>query len=137
MKKKTKGFDISMVYLNYLLCEVLSVWKGNKMSDDYVLVLRHTPVVEAVSRNIQYMYENVFESNKKLIRENYAIVKINTFCIYTDNNSSKILFLTVLFFPNSMWLSCWIQIPPLGNGLVLIDDLTLNCMLGKIGKTLY
>ena len=48
-----------MVYLNYLLCEVLSVRKGNKMSDDYVLVLQHTPVVEAVSRNIQYMYENV------------------------------------------------------------------------------
>ena len=37
-----------MVYLNYLLCEVLSVRKGNKMSDDYVLVLQHTPVVEAV-----------------------------------------------------------------------------------------
>ena len=68
---------------------------------------------------------------EKWIRENYVIVKFNTFCIYTDNNSSKILFSAVLFFPNSMWLSCWIQIPPLGNGLVLIDDFALNSMLGE------
>ena len=57
--KQKRRIDIIQSYSNYLL-------------------------VEAVSRNIQYMHENVFESNKKLIRENYAIVKFNTFCIYTD-----------------------------------------------------
>ena len=39
----------------------------NKMSDDNVLVVWHTPVSSngVVSRNIQYMHENVLELWKK------------------------------------------------------------------------
>ena len=41
-----------------------------------------------------------------------------------------------MFFPNSIWLSHQIQIPPIDNGSVSTDDLTLNCMLGKNHKAL-
>ena len=41
----------------------------------------------AVSKNIQFMHENVFEWLKK-VRKNYEIVKFNTF-LQSDNNSSK------------------------------------------------
>ena len=53
---------------------------------------------------------------KKKIGKNSVIVKLNTiFCIYIDNNSSRTILSAVLFFPNFIWLSHQIQIPPKGN----------------------
>ena len=73
----------------------------------------------AVSRNIQYMHENVFDLWKKWIGKKYVIVKFNRiFYIHNDNNFSKTILSAVTFFPNSIWLSHHIQIPPIGNRCV-------------------
>ena len=55
-------------------------------------------------------------THKKYIGKNYVNVKLNTiFCIYTNNSSSRTILSAVLFFPNFIWLSHQIQIPPKGN----------------------
>ena len=58
------------VYSHYLLQQKKKEKTNkqtNKMSDDNVLVVWHTPVSSngVVSRNIQYMHENVLELWKK------------------------------------------------------------------------
>ena len=66
--KINKGFDISMVYSNYLWHEVLSAWKGNQMSDDYFGIMTYTCSLSsgAVSRNIQYVCMKMYLSTRKI-----------------------------------------------------------------------
>ena len=66
--KMNKRFDISMVYLNYLLHEVLSAWKGNKMSNDYFGTMTYTCCLSSstVSRNIQYVCMRLYLSERKI-----------------------------------------------------------------------